>query len=486
MKNRMLLFAIGIFQLTLWATLSGQIIQDRDEISFLNLEKAIATRVETNMKQWMERGEFENSTMYRQRLNQQEAQLDQFTEEAIQYYLNAHLKKIDFSRFELSRYDADSETYRLKIHRIGPIILRVPLEDAPFFKANKHEIQFTHPNFFIQDNAWVLESIEVHCLDKTFRYQSSDPARFEPGSTVPVASRGYNVSLPRFDSYESRTDPSQANLDPDIDLLRLPQTRMFRPNAIAIVIGNRNYYQTKSVDFAHNDADLMKRYLVEVLGFRDGNVIVLKDISKGIFDTYFGTVTRPQGRLYNMIKPEISEVFIYYSGHGAPGLNDKEGYFVPIECEPNNVELGGYPLSLFYKNLAVLPAKSKTVVLDACFSGADILNNLSPIAIRTQSTAVKDKNTVAFTSSSGSEVSSWYNAKEQGLFTYFFLKAIQNPSRSDLNRDRRLSFRELHAFVADQQNGLPYYARRLHGLVQTPTLQGGNLDGILLDYGSNY
>ena len=40
-------------------------------------------------------------------------------------------------------------------------------------------------------------------------------------------------------------------------------------HAVAVIIGNKTYGgDTPSVDFAHNDATAMKRFVLEVLGYR--------------------------------------------------------------------------------------------------------------------------------------------------------------------------------------------------------------------------
>jgi hypothetical protein len=52
---------------------------------------------------------------------------------------------------------------------------------------------------------------------------------------------------------------------------------------------------------------------------------------------------------------------------------------VPVECNPNYVENSGYSLDVFYQNLAQLKAKSLTIVLDACFSGANVFQQNSSI-----------------------------------------------------------------------------------------------------------
>jgi|GEM_PF-1292699 len=278
------------------------------------------------------------------------------------------------------------------------------------------------------------------------------------------------------------TTPPAANFVSDIDR-NVPKAAFQNPNAIAVVIGNKDYTNTKPVDYAINDARSMRNYLKEAFGFREGNILYKENATLGDFNTFFGTKGNPKGRLANTIKINMSDVFIFFSGHGAPGLKDNKGYFVPVEANPNYIEQSGYNIDLFYENLSKIQAKSITVVTDACFSGADIFSQISPMVIKPKlpESTVK-KNLTVLSSSSGTEVSSWYPEQIHGMFTYFFLKAIQNPSEADLNKDKNLTLEEAYKYVSDINEGVPYYARRIHGINQTPTLQGAQKNRVLVHY----
>jgi len=269
-------------------------------------------------------------------------------------------------------------------------------------------------------------------------------------------------------------------LSVDVDK-NLPQSRMRKKDAIAVVMGNSDYRRASDVDFAINDARAIKMYLVDVLGYSEGNVIFLTDATKGDFESLFGNRDNFRGKLFNMVKAGKSDIFIYYSGHGAPGLKDKKGYFVPVEADPQYIELSGYPLDVFYKNISKVPARSVTVVLDACFSGANIYKNISPIVLKIKNPVISMKNGVVLSSSRGSQVSGWYNEKKHGIFTYFFLKAIQDKN-ADFNKDNKLTFDEIYRFISDKTEGVPYYARRLHGVEQTPTIEGKYKGKVLVRY----
>lgn len=244
--------------------------------------------------------------------------------------------------------------------------------------------------------------------------------------------------------------------------------------------------EVPSVKFASRDAEVMKQYLIKTLGYREGNILFETDATKAKFEALLGISGNHRGTLYDYIKPDKSDVFVYYSGHGAPDPNTRKGYFMPVDCDPSKIALNGYPLDTFYENLSKLEAKSITVVMDACFSGGTssgglLVSSASPIGIVVNNPAIAKENTLILASSKGDEISSWYDEKRHGLFSYFFLKALGGSA--DKNKDKKLTFEEIYDFVSDRAEGVPYWARRLHGgRVQTPDMQGINKDRILVRY----
>ena len=147
------------------------------------------------------------------------------------------------------------------------------------------------------------------------------------------------------------------------------------PHGVAVIIGNKNYTGTGQVRFAHRDAKAFRRYVVGVLGFDPDNVIHLKDATQAQMVGLFGNRHDPKGKLWFYLDPDegrkVSDVVVYYSGHGMPGLDNKTpgAYLLPTDANPNNPRLNGYSIDVLYRNLAKLPARSVSVFLDACFTG---------------------------------------------------------------------------------------------------------------------
>ena len=138
------------------------------------------------------------------------------------------------------------------------------------------------------------------------------------------------------------------------------------PDDVAVVIGNRNYEASGSpnVEYAQRDARTMKEYLVKTMGFDARNIIYEENASLSKFNEIFGTERDPRGKLAKFVKNDVSRVFVYYVGHGAPDLESSEAYIVPVDANPMYLKANGYRLQTFYENLGKIPAKGMTVVLD--------------------------------------------------------------------------------------------------------------------------
>ncbi len=261
-----------------------------------------------------------------------------------------------------------------------------------------------------------------------------------------------------------------------IDIERdIPVGRDRRKDAVALVIANRRYRNpdVPDVDFAHRDGEFVKQYLVRTLGYREGNIFVYQDATLSNFRTALK-------KLGNAAR-KGSDVFVYYTGHGAPDPDEKAGYFVPVDCDPNYVKVGGLALDEFYDELGRIKAGSVTVVIDACFSGASeagmLIQEASPVFISVEGPAAALKDGVVLTSSSGDQISSWHTEQKHSLYTYYFLKGLQGAA--DANGDRSLTVGELQAYLEEQ---VPYMARRLHNRTQTPMVTPGREARVLVRY----
>ena len=177
------------------------------------------------------------------------------------------------------------------------------------------------------------------------------------------------------------------------------------------------------------------------------------DGTKAQLEGLFGNERSHQGRLWRYLDPEgRSDVVIFYSGHGVPGLKDKRGYLLPVNGDPDLAEINGYPVDMLYTNLAKLSARSITVFLDACFSGETpkgmLIQATSGISIRPRLPDETTKLNVV-TAAAGDQVASWDLDASHGLFTRHLLDALYGAAdvSSAGNGDGRVTLSEARDYL---------------------------------------
>lgn len=259
-------------------------------------------------------------------------------------------------------------------------------------------------------------------------------------------------------------------------LSAVPVATQPNPDAVAVIIGNRNYRQAPAVAFASNDAAVMRVYAERTLGIRPGNIIVLDDATLTDLKVLFGDQGNPAGRLKDLVKSGRSDIFVFYSGHGAPDPASQRSYLMPADADANRLALSGFPVDVLYDNLSRLGARHVTVVLDACFSGATgggemLITAASPIGIVVKDPAARfASGATIITAASGQQLASWFPEQRHGLLTYFFLRGLQGEA--DADADGRVTVGEMRHWLTDPSNAVPYEARRLFGREQTPQVWG--------------
>ncbi|CAA6603774.1 putative Beta-lactamase [Rhodospirillaceae bacterium LM-1] len=247
-------------------------------------------------------------------------------------------------------------------------------------------------------------------------------------------------------------------------------------DAVAVVIGNRAYQNSHvpAVEYARRDADAFKRYLIDILGYRDGNIIDLRDASQARLESVLGNERTVQGKLWQLVKPGKSDVTVFFSGHGVSGQSDRRGYLLPVDADPERPEISGFPIELLMSNLSKLGAKTAILYVDACFSGDSPKGTLTRAASAitlVPKEPVVPAGLVVLTAGRADQVASWDEKKRHGLFTENLLdglygKADRSPHG---NGDGKVSAAEIKTYLDDV---MTYAARREFGRTQNASLYG--------------
>jgi len=249
--------------------------------------------------------------------------------------------------------------------------------------------------------------------------------------TIEATSATANVSIGKW---------KNANAEVDKDI---PVAKEKNENIYALIIGNEDYSKRQTglnteinVDFAENDAQMFKEYMIKTLGAPE------KQVDMKINATYT-EMKQGLSKLLKFVefKEGEAQIFFYYSGHGLPDEATKEGYLIPVDVDAADVT-NGIKIDDVYAQLTKFPSARVTVLLDACFSGG--ARNKGLVAMKGVKVNAKGSelsgNMVVMTSSSGQESSAVYRPKGHGYFTYFVLKSLQD-SKGDI------TYKELFDYV---------------------------------------
>lgn len=406
-------------------------------------------------------------------------------------------EKDGFGSGDEIRYAVNTQEYR-------PAAFEIVEQSVKHIQGNIYQVEYTvinrgkgpamnavaqvRPN---SQNIYVLDASESKIgllavnASQRVSFTFSKNNRIKTGDRLPLVVRAYDdadaaterqfelaLNLPRGGG-TSRHASSSAMASPppasaaalsivnvDIDV---PEGLDVKNYGRAFVIGNSNYESLSNVEYATNDSRVMGQYAKKTLGYK--KVKVYEDQNSYDLRDIFGTKARQfkDGKLYSMVSRDADReqnppVFIFYSGHGAPGLKDGKAYLVPVDARMDRLDQQGYPLEDLYAAIKALPTNNVTLVLDSCFSGntdtvagaqAEALyKGVSPAAFRVNELKAENvSNLTLFTSAAAKEVSYWHQESRHGLFTYNFLRALRGSADELGNKDGVITADEVHNFV---------------------------------------
>ena len=245
-----------------------------------------------------------------------------------------------------------------------------------------------------------------------------------------------------------------------------------------VIFGIETYRNVPPVRFAKRDAETMRDYFTKVLGIPSENLYIKTNEEAGLSE--FKTVFDPQGWLSKNAGAKDSEIYIYFSGHGVPTPDGKQAYLLPFDGNPNYAANTAYDLEQLYGNLGAIKAKSITLFLDSCFSGANrdneiILADARPVFL-SAAPKLTDAHLAVFSAASGAQISSAWAEKQHGLFSYYLMKGLKGEA--DGNNDKKVTQSELQDYISSQVSS---QARRM-GREQEPGLQSGDATRVMVQW----
>ena len=352
-------------------------------------------------------------------------------------------------------------------------IFLAPYSEKTFYLGNLNPGESRDVYFSIITNNRVDEAISINLKieEERNRFSKSDEIELElekeQKQLKPLAFKGKTIE---------KEIPEIADLSVDVES-NIPITSKLKKKSLAIIFGIEKYRNVSNASFANRDAAFIKEYFVKTLGIPT-NRIYFKT-NEDVTLSEFNKVFAENGWLNKRVIKDITNVYIYFAGHGAPSIK-RESYLIPSGGDINYPTQTGYPFDKMLEKLGDLNAKSVTVFIDACFSGINRDNEILLAGARPISIEVKkpylSENVTIYSATSGNEISSAYPEKKHGLFTYFLLKGLQGSA--DVNNDNELTVQELFDFLKSNVSETAGMLDR----EQTPELQCISPERVIVNY----
>jgi TPR repeat protein len=235
------------------------------------------------------------------------------------------------------------------------------------------------------------------------------------------------------------------------------------PNAVALIIGIEAYSRLPQAQYADSDATHFYDYANQSLGVPPHKIKLLTDTKANRVDLLLA--------MRSWMKTEVSgksDVYIFFAGHGLASADGSKTYLLPADGDRDLLD----ETSILRDDLiaSAKGAKTITMFLDTCYSGGTRTNEIlladaRPIAIVPDKSALPSNVTV-LAAASGAQLSSTYEAAQQGLFSYWLMKGLEGDA--DTNKDKKITAGELHEYVARQVGPMAQRRNRQ----QDPQLMG--------------
>ncbi|MGQ0648333.1 MAG: caspase family protein [Gemmatimonadaceae bacterium] len=220
-------------------------------------------------------------------------------------------------------------------------------------------------------------------------------------------------------------------------------------DALAVIVGIEDYQRLTDARFAHRDAALMRTYAVQTLGVPDDAAHLAYRAGAAASGTELRRLFGERGWLARRAT-DNADIFVYFAGHGAVDAAQRVPHLLPADADANYVGETGIDLHALFDRLARLPARSITVVLDACFSGLarsgqPLVSGTRAAVVSIEHPALVRRNMAVFVAARDAQLAGDLPEAQHGAFTWFVARGLRGDA--DTDHDRVITVAELGRFI---------------------------------------
>jgi hypothetical protein len=222
------------------------------------------------------------------------------------------------------------------------------------------------------------------------------------------------------------------------------------PDSVALIIGLDDYKTMPNAPWAESDASTFYDYAHNVLGIPIERIRLIT----GQESNSIGIWKSLEQWLPSQVDKNKSNIYVYFAGHGLASEDGKEAYLMPYDGDTSMLGRTAILRKDVINGLDKLKARSVTLFMDTCYSGAAKGGQQTLVASR--GLRIVKKNTLAdlpsnftlFSAAANDETAISHPTQENGLFSYWMMRGL--GGEADSNNDSKLTNGELHAFISDK------------------------------------
>jgi len=343
-------------------------------------------------------------------------------------------------------------------------------------------------NIKVNDTDYEVEGKVQDKSEKVFLEVEGRPVKVKNGKFIirrysPVDEQ---IKIVAIDQWGNRSKPKLVNITIDIqETIVVEKLEPLNPtilknkssnNRVALILGIENYKKSPNANFANLDAKYFYEYVKKGFGVKKENIKLLIDEDANLIDS----ISILQKWLPAKIRPNQSELIIFFAGHGLASNDGKELYLLSQDSDPDLLSRTALSRTELFNEIVKLKPKSVTMFLDTCYSGISrdeqmLLASARPIRIVADEQEGIPNNFTIFSASKVEQISSGLKDAKHGIFSYYLMKGLEG--KADINKDYKITNGELLVYM-DQNVSLK--AAEL-GRQQNPSLSG-NPDQVLMSY----
>ena len=224
------------------------------------------------------------------------------------------------------------------------------------------------------------------------------------------------------------TGPKVQRLNSIVDR-NIPLSKSNNENTFVLIIANSEYKYENAISTASNDGLIMAKYCHATLGIPEAQIRLGQNLTKTEMESELK-------RFANIMKVEKNnkdrKFMVFYFGHGMTDPQSFTPFLIPVDGSSRDLVTNGISRNSITHLLAEASYGAPVMLfLESCFSGARPDNKTlsfardASAARITPTTNRPEGNIVIVSASQGTQAALAYNEEFHNVFTFCFLKALQ-------------------------------------------------------------